>query len=67
MKLYMVMSAIGVVIPFLQIFTGSIGIGSAVFNAILSGYFFLCVYSLYGSLKNEGSNKEVLKEVTRIV
>lgn len=57
MKLYMIIMAIGVVMSFLQIFTGGVSaIASAIVGAIVSAYFFICIYSLYEKVKAEKIN-----------
>lgn len=52
MKLYLVLMAIGVILSFLQILTTSIyTILGAIFSAAIAVYFFICIYSLYESVK----------------
>jgi hypothetical protein len=52
MKLYLIISAIGVVLSFLQIVTaGTAGIAGAIISAIIAAYFFICIYSLYQLVK----------------
>jgi hypothetical protein len=57
MKLYMVIMAVGVVLSLLQIFTsGWSGLGFAILQAVIQAYFFICIYSLYQSIKGGGGN-----------
>ena len=52
MKLYLILMGIGVILSFLQIITvGVPGIASAIISAIIASYFFICIYSLYKSVK----------------
>ena len=52
MKPYLTLMGIGIVLSFLQIVTvGVPGIASVVISAIIASYFFICIYSLYKSVK----------------
>ena len=53
MKLYLILMGIGVILSFLQIVTvGVPGIASAIISAMIAAYFFICIYSLYESVKS---------------
>jgi hypothetical protein len=57
MKLYLILMGIGVVLSFLQIVTiGTQGIVGAILSAVVSAYFFICIYSLYQATK-QGSGQ----------
>jgi hypothetical protein len=50
----MIIMAVGVFFQFLQVLTaGWATLGSALFFAILSAYWFICIYSLYDKIRNE--------------
>jgi len=52
MRLYLILSAVGVILAFLQIFlAGWGGLIGAIATALFYGYFFVCIYSLYDLYK----------------
>lgn len=54
MVLFLIFMAVGVVIQFVQVIAaGWAVLASAIFGALLSLYFFLCIYSLYALIKEE--------------
>lgn len=54
----MILMAIGVILQFLQVLTaGWATFFSALFFALLSLYWFICIYSLYSKVKNEGTGR----------
>jgi hypothetical protein len=61
MIFFLVFMAVGVVVPFFQVYiTLWIGLGVAFLMSGLNGYFFICVYSLSEELKNSNiKNPEV--------
>lgn len=54
MILFLVITAIGVFLSFLQILTvGLSGVGIALITAGIEAYFFLCIYSLYNKFRSD--------------
>jgi prepilin signal peptidase PulO-like enzyme (type II secretory pathway) len=57
MKLYLILMAVGVVLSLLQIVTsGWAGLATAIIQAVIQAYFFICIYSLYQMIKGDGGN-----------
>ncbi|CAG9798789.1 unnamed protein product [Chironomus riparius] len=60
MKLIMILMGIGVIVSFISVITSLYGgLGGAIFYSIITCYFFLCIYSLYVKLKDEGRSGTV--------
>ena len=54
MMMFMVLTVIGMILSFLQIFSvGYGGIGLAIIGVAINVYIFLCIYSLYDLFRNE--------------
>ena len=56
----MILMAIGVVVSFISVINSLYGgLGGALLYSLITCYFFLCIYSLYVKLKDEGRSGTV--------